>query len=70
MSVATIPDDVPLTARRALDEDIGSGDVTARLVPADETGEAVVISPAPLIELVPSRSPEAPFMIDDSVVFV
>jgi nicotinate-nucleotide pyrophosphorylase (carboxylating) len=44
MTTATIPDDVALSVRRALDEDIGSGDVTARLVPADEIGEAVVIS--------------------------
>jgi nicotinate-nucleotide pyrophosphorylase (carboxylating) len=49
MSVATIPDDVALTVRRALDEDIGSGDVTARLVPAGETGEAVVISREPAV---------------------
>lgn len=36
--------DVTETVRRALAEDIGSGDVTAQLVPADEQGIAHVIS--------------------------
>lgn len=44
MSVATIPSDVALSVRRALDEDIGSGDVTAQLVADDEIGDASVIS--------------------------
>ncbi|NGY03503.1 carboxylating nicotinate-nucleotide diphosphorylase [Solimonas terrae] len=44
MSGPSIPADVALSVRRALDEDIGSGDVTAQLVPADEMADATVIS--------------------------
>ncbi|HEY9546765.1 MAG TPA: carboxylating nicotinate-nucleotide diphosphorylase [Solimonas sp.] len=44
MSAATIPSDVALSVRRALDEDIGTGDVTAQLVAADEIADATVIS--------------------------
>ncbi|TDU30913.1 nicotinate-nucleotide pyrophosphorylase [carboxylating] [Panacagrimonas perspica] len=36
--------DLPLTVTRALAEDVGSGDVTARLVPAGQQGEAKVIA--------------------------
>lgn len=36
--------DLPLTVARALAEDVGSGDVTARLVRADQTGRARVIA--------------------------
>ena len=36
--------DLPLTVTRALAEDVGSGDVTARLVPADQQGRAKVIA--------------------------
>ena len=36
--------DVPATVARALSEDIGSGDITARLIPADKQARAVVIS--------------------------
>jgi nicotinate-nucleotide pyrophosphorylase (carboxylating) len=44
MSDLHIPDDVALSVRRALDEDVGSGDVTALLVPAGEIARATVIS--------------------------
>ncbi|NKF24747.1 carboxylating nicotinate-nucleotide diphosphorylase [Solimonas marina] len=37
-------EDILRNVRAALDEDVGGGDVTARLVPAAEVGEAVVIS--------------------------
>jgi nicotinate-nucleotide pyrophosphorylase (carboxylating) len=36
--------DLPLTVTRALAEDVGSGDITARLVPADQQGRAKVIA--------------------------
>ena len=36
--------DLPLTVARALAEDVGTGDVTARLVRADQTGRARVIA--------------------------
>ncbi|MGH8446689.1 MAG: carboxylating nicotinate-nucleotide diphosphorylase [Solimonas sp.] len=45
MSIApAVPSDVALTVRRALEEDIGSGDVTAQLVPAAQRVVAHVIS--------------------------
>jgi len=39
-----IPADIADTVRRALDEDIGRGDLSAALVPASETAQAVIIS--------------------------
>ncbi|MGM0633704.1 MAG: carboxylating nicotinate-nucleotide diphosphorylase [Pseudomonadota bacterium] len=33
MQAATLPDDLTATAQRALDEDVGSGDLTAMLIP-------------------------------------
>ena len=39
-----IPRDLQETVARALAEDVGSGDVTARLVPAQQRAEATVIS--------------------------
>ncbi|WP_020648205.1 carboxylating nicotinate-nucleotide diphosphorylase [Solimonas variicoloris] len=44
MTAPTPPTDVSATVQRALAEDIGSGDVTARLVPAEQTASATVIS--------------------------
>ncbi|WP_084615779.1 carboxylating nicotinate-nucleotide diphosphorylase [Solimonas flava] len=44
MTAPTPPTDVSATVQRALAEDIGSGDVTARLVPAEQTASAAVIS--------------------------
>jgi nicotinate-nucleotide pyrophosphorylase (carboxylating) len=41
--------DLSLTVTRALAEDIGSGDVTARLVPADQRGKARVIVREPAV---------------------
>lgn len=43
MAAGRIPDDLSACVARALAEDIGSGDVTARLVPADEQARARVI---------------------------
>ena len=40
----TVPPDLLATVRRALEEDIGSGDVTAHLVPAAKEAHARVIS--------------------------
>jgi len=40
----SLPADITSTVRRALSEDIGSGDLTAELIPADSMGNAVVIS--------------------------
>jgi nicotinate-nucleotide pyrophosphorylase (carboxylating) len=39
-----IPADLPQQVARALAEDIGAGDVTAALIPADRSGRATVIS--------------------------
>lgn len=41
--------DVPLTVARALAEDIGSGDVTAALVPAEQTAQARVLVREPAV---------------------
>lgn len=41
---AQLPDDLPAAVRLALDEDIGSGDVTAALVAPDATVNASVVS--------------------------
>lgn len=40
----TLPDDIADTVRRALSEDVGSGDLTAALVPEDETARARLIT--------------------------
>jgi len=39
-----LPDDLALTVRRALAEDVGSGDLTAQLVPPDSASHATVIT--------------------------
>lgn len=44
MKPPRVPDDLASCVRRALEEDIGPGDVTARLVPAAQRAEAAVIS--------------------------
>lgn len=44
MPVFNLPSDLQLTVDRALSEDIGSGDVTALLVPANQHAQARVIS--------------------------
>lgn len=44
MPLPELPADLPLVVARALDEDIGSGDVTADLVPRDFVADATVIS--------------------------
>jgi nicotinate-nucleotide pyrophosphorylase (carboxylating) len=41
---APIPKDLPLTVAAALAEDIGSGDLTAALIPAEKSGRATVIT--------------------------
>ena len=38
-----LPADIASAVRRALNEDLGTGDLTARLLPEDATGEAVVV---------------------------
>lgn len=43
------PDIVALDVARALTEDIGSGDISAQLIPADETAHARIISREPAI---------------------
>ncbi|MFQ5661015.1 MAG: carboxylating nicotinate-nucleotide diphosphorylase [Gammaproteobacteria bacterium] len=40
----TLPADIASTVRRALSEDIGTGDLTAELIPAGKMGKATVIS--------------------------
>jgi nicotinate-nucleotide pyrophosphorylase (carboxylating) len=44
-----VPADLPQLVARALAEDIGSGDLTAALIPADRTGRASVITREPTI---------------------
>lgn len=39
-----LPDDIGLTVRRALEEDIGSGDITANLIAPDTQASASIIS--------------------------
>lgn len=45
----TLPPDIPAQVARALEEDIGSGDVTAALVPADSTAKATLITREPMV---------------------
>jgi nicotinate-nucleotide pyrophosphorylase (carboxylating) len=44
MSTLKLPDDVSETVRRALAEDVGPGDLTAALIPAEARAEAQVIT--------------------------
>jgi nicotinate-nucleotide pyrophosphorylase (carboxylating) len=44
MSSVPVPADLPRHVRRALEEDVGSGDLTAALIPAGTDGWAAVIS--------------------------
>ncbi|MCR4302087.1 MAG: carboxylating nicotinate-nucleotide diphosphorylase [Sulfuricaulis sp.] len=44
MSAPKLPEDITDTVRRALEEDMGSGDRTAALIPADAPAEAEVIT--------------------------
>src|ERR1700734_3344070 len=44
MSSVPVPSDLPRHVRRALEEDVGGGDLTAALVPANTDGWAAVIS--------------------------
>ena len=43
------PNTLMMDVRRALDEDIGTGDVTAALLPADKWVDAVIISREPML---------------------
>jgi len=43
-AAAVLPDDLDAQVANALAEDVGSGDLTAALVPADRTGRATVIT--------------------------
>lgn len=43
MITSALPADIASTVRRALNEDLGTGDLTARLLPEDATSEAVVL---------------------------
>jgi nicotinate-nucleotide pyrophosphorylase (carboxylating) len=44
-----LPDDVEAVVARALEEDVGTGDVTADLVPQDALARAVVVSREPAV---------------------
>jgi nicotinate-nucleotide pyrophosphorylase (carboxylating) len=44
-----LPNDIALTVQRALAEDIGTGDVTADLIPADKQAMATVITREPAV---------------------
>ena len=43
MSSSSLPADVASAVRRALSEDVGSGDLTAELIPEDRVDDAIVI---------------------------
>ena len=43
MITSALPADIASTVRRALNEDLGTGDLTARLLPQDMTSEAAVL---------------------------
>lgn len=43
-SLPAIPDDIALTVQRALEEDIGTGDITASLIPSETQAAASIIS--------------------------
>ncbi|MGH8427864.1 MAG: carboxylating nicotinate-nucleotide diphosphorylase [Gammaproteobacteria bacterium] len=47
MHNARLPADVAETVARALAEDVGAGDVTAALIPADETAQARIVAREP-----------------------
>ncbi len=49
ISPVPVPSDLPVQVERALAEDIGSGDVTAALIPAGRLGRASVITREPAI---------------------
>ena len=44
MTAQQLPTDIASTVRRALDEDLGAGDLTAGLLPEDATGAAQIVS--------------------------
>ena len=44
-----VPNTLMMDVRRALDEDIGTGDVTAALLPPDKWVDAVIISREPML---------------------
>ena len=44
-----LPDDLTRTVSRALEEDVGTGDLTAALVPADRSARATVITREPAV---------------------
>src|SRR5512134_3235579 len=47
--MTTLPNDIPDTVRRALTEDVGTGDLTAALIPTDTQAEAQVITRMPAV---------------------
>ena len=49
MTFIHLPADIASTVRRALNEDIGSGDLTAELIPPEKRDDAVVISREPAV---------------------
>jgi len=49
LQAISVPADLPLVVARALAEDVGSGDLTAALIPTERTGRASVITRGPAI---------------------
>ena len=49
MTTHQLPADIASTVRRAINEDLGAGDLTARLLPEDATGAAHIISREPAV---------------------
>lgn len=47
--MTAVPEDVSRTVARALEEDVGTGDLTAALVPADRDARATVITREPAV---------------------
>ena len=63
-----IPNNIPQSVRIALEEDIGSGDVTADLIPLDEVSKATIICRDDAVLAGAAWLDEAFRQIDDSVI--
>lgn len=63
-----LPDNIPQTIRIALQEDIGTGDVTANLIPLDENSKATVVCRDPAVLSGTAWFDEAFYQVDNSVI--
>jgi nicotinate-nucleotide pyrophosphorylase (carboxylating) len=67
MSALKLPEDIADTVRRALEEDIGSGDYTAALIPADTRAEAEVVTRSAAVFCGAAWSEEVLRQVDDRI---